>query len=97
MVEAAQTTDLTEERHPQLSGIEDVSDSRAQTVIDKVIGKLVRVTVADGRLYLGTLMAVDQTRTVFVQDALELFDREDAEAFVNHELLTPYMIDKVPV
>ena len=80
-----------------MSGIEDVSDSRAQTVIDKVIGKLVRVTVADGRLYLGTLMAVDQTRTVFVQDALELFDREDAEAFVNHELLTPYMIDKVPV
>ena len=40
-------------------------------------------------------MAVDQTKTVFVQDALELYDRED-ETYVEHELLTPFLVDKVP-
>ena len=53
-------------RHPQQSGVEEVKDERAKAVIDKVIDKLVRVTVADGRVYLGKLMAVDQTRTLFV-------------------------------
>ena len=65
-------------------------------MIDKVIDKLVRVSVVDGRVYLGKLMAVDQTKTLFVQDALELFDREDTDAYVEHELLTPQMVDKVP-
>ena len=65
------------------------------STIDKVIEKVVRVTVKDGRLYLGKLMAVDQTRTVFLQDALELIDRED-EHFMNHELLTPLILNRAP-
>jgi len=36
-----------------------VSDERALNIIDKVINKLVRVSVSDGRVYLGKLMAVD--------------------------------------
>mmetsp|Transcript_23060 Transcript_23060/g.27035 ORF Transcript_23060/g.27035 Transcript_23060/m.27035 type:complete len:86 (-) Transcript_23060:46-303(-) len=40
-------------------------------------------------------MAVDQTKTVFVQDALELYDRED-ESFIDHELITGHMLDKIP-
>lgn len=98
MVEAAQTelAQQTKERHPQMSGITEVTDAGAQSIIDKVIDKLVRVTVADGRVYLGKLMSVDQTRTVFVQDALELFDRQDEEAYVEHELITSHMVDKVP-
>ena len=51
--------------------------------------------VADGREYLGTLMCVDQTKTLFVQDALELYDREDG-TFIEHELLIPHMLQKTP-
>ena len=54
-----------------------------------------RVSVSDGRLYLGKLMAVDQTKTLFIQDALELFDRED-EHYIEHELLTCHMLSKTP-
>ena len=52
--------------HPQLSGIEPVFEERASAVIDKVIDKLVRVQVSDSRIYLGRLMAVDQTKAVFI-------------------------------
>ena len=45
--------------HPQKCGIEEVTDERAKQVIDKVIDKVVRVTVSDGRVYLGKLMSVD--------------------------------------
>ena len=79
------------QQHPQKSGIDAVTDERALTVIDKVIDKLVRVSVSDGRLYLGKLMAIDQTKTVFIQDALELFDKED-EHYIEHELLTCHLI-----
>ena len=52
--------------HPQMSGIDPVEGGSAKTVIDKVIDKIVRITVSDGRIYLGRLMAVDQTKTVFI-------------------------------
>ena len=71
-----------------------MADEGVKATIDKVIEKLCRVTVADGRVYLGILMAVDQTKTVYMQDALELFDRED-ESFVEHELLTSHMLSKI--
>ena len=58
-----------------------------------MIDKLVRVTVSDGRIYLGKLMCVDQTRTVFVQDCLELIDKAD-EHYIEHELLTPHILNK---
>ena len=51
--------------------------------------------MADGRVYLGKLMAVDQTKTVFIQDALELIDKED-ETYFEHELLTPHILAKCP-
>ena len=96
MVEqAAQESKPPKESHPQISGIQEVTDERAKAVIDKVIDKLVRVTVADGRVYLGKLMAVDQTKTLFVQDALELFDQED-ENYVKHDLITPHLLGKIP-
>ena len=90
MVEAAQAP--TEPKtHPQKHGIEAVTNDRAQAVVNKVIDKLVRVSVSDGRIYLGKLMAVDQTKTLFVQDALELFDKED-EHYFEHQLLTPHLV-----
>ena len=36
-------------------------------------------------------MCVDKTKTVFVQDALEIIDREAPDYF-EHELFTPYLI-----
>lgn len=79
MVEVAPTQDpvaaSTEEKkqeepvqksHPQKSGIDAVTDQHALNVINKVIDKIVRIEVSDGRIYLGKLMAVDQTKTVFI-------------------------------
>ena len=43
-----------------------MTDERARAVINKVIDKVVRLTVSDDRIYLGKLMSVDQTRTVFL-------------------------------
>ncbi len=62
MVEA----NKVQEKHPQKNEIEEVTDKKALAVIDKVIEKIVRVTVTDGRVYLGQLMAVDQTKSVFI-------------------------------
>ena len=46
-------------KHPLNNGIQIVTDPRALAMIDKVITKLVRVTVTDGRVYLGLLTSVD--------------------------------------
>ena len=56
---------------------------------------MVRVTVSDGREYLGRLQCVDQTKAVFVQDALELVDRE-SEHYLEHQLLTPELLKRCP-
>ena len=64
-----------------------------QQVIDKVIHKIVRIVITDDREYIGRLMGVDKTRSVFLQDALEVIDKsEQAEpegCFLYHELFTP--------
>ena len=52
--------------HPQKSGIDEVTDKKVLDVVEKVIDKIARVTVSDGRIYLGKLMCVDQTKTVFL-------------------------------
>ncbi len=36
-------------------------------------------------------MCVDKTKTLFVQDALEIIDRQSPDYF-DHELFTPYLI-----
>ena len=72
-----------------------MTDKKTLDVIDKVIDKLVRVTVSDGRIYLGKLMCVDQTKTVFVQDCLELIDKAD-EHYIDHDLLTPHILNRTP-
>ena len=41
------------------SGIESVTDEHALKVIEKVIDKVIRVQVTDGRQYIGKLMSVD--------------------------------------
>ena len=38
-------------------------------------------------------MCVDQTKTVFLQDCLELIDKAD-EHYIDHELLTPHILNK---
>ena len=72
-----------------------MSDAKVLALIDKVIDKMVRVTVSDGREYLGRLQCVDQTKAVFVQDALELVDRE-SEHYLEHQLLTPELLKRCP-
>ena len=52
--------------HPQISGVLPVEDSKVNQLIDKVIDKIVRVTVSDGRIYLGILKSIDKTKTIFV-------------------------------
>ncbi len=54
---------------------EPSSAGSAQEVIEKVIEKLVRITISDDREYVGRLMSVDKTKSVFLMDALELIDR----------------------
>ena len=90
-----ETKQKQREANPQISGIEDVADERVRAVINKVIDKVVRITVSDGRIYLGKLMSIDQTRTAFIQDALELIDRED-EHYVEHELIAPHLLTRTP-
>jgi hypothetical protein len=43
-------------------------------------------------LSLGKLMCVDKTKAVFLQDALELIDRDVGDEYFEHELYTPYLI-----
>ena len=93
MVEATNAQKMI--KHEQKNGIEKVTDPRALALIDKVIQKLVRVTVADGRVYLGLLMSVDQTKTVFIQDALEVIDKDD-EHYIEHELLQCHLMQRHP-
>ena len=54
-----ETTAWQMAKHPLDNGIQKVTDPRALAMIDKVITKLVRVTVTDGRVYLGLLTSVD--------------------------------------
>ena len=53
--------------------------------------KLVRLTVVDGREYLGLLGSVDKTGALFIQDALEVHNLKDPKMF-HHDLYTPYML-----
>ena len=46
-------------------------------MIDKVIDKIVVVTITDDRQYVGKIMSVDQTGAVFLQDGLEVIDCSD--------------------
>jgi hypothetical protein len=38
----------------------------AQAVVDKVIEKIVVITITDGREYVGKIMSVDKTGSVFL-------------------------------
>ena len=71
-------------------------------MISKVIDKMVRITITDGRSYLGKikcfiyktagkLMSVDKTKAFFMQDAMEILDRE-AEDYFDHDLFTKHLI-----
>jgi len=73
-----------------------MADDKLQHVINKVIDKVVRLTIADDREYVGKLMGVDKTRSVFLQDALEVIDRsekaEEESRFIHHELFSPHLL-----
>ena len=49
----------------------------------------------DGREFIGILMSVDKTGSIFLQDALEQVPISDKHGFV-HDMFTPNMV-KVPV
>jgi small nuclear ribonucleoprotein (snRNP)-like protein len=72
-------------------GIAPITNSTVNEFISRVIDRIVRVEVSDGRIYVGMLMCVDQQRTLFVQDALELVDRQ-AEEYFDHDMFTPHII-----
>lgn len=42
--------------------------------------KIVRIKITDDREYVGRIMCVDKTKSIFLQDALEVIDKsEEAE------------------
>ena len=55
--------------------VEKVLPESVQKVVDKVIDKLVRIVISDKREYIGKLMSVDKTKSVFLMDSLEVIDR----------------------
>ena len=67
------------------------TSEEVKPLIQKVIMKLVRIKIIDGREYIGLLGAVDKGGALFIQDALEVFHRKDKNLFV-HDLYTPYII-----
>jgi len=73
-------------------GIEAGLNEKAREIVCKTIEKIVRVEVTDGRKYIGMLTCVDQQKTIFVQDALEVIDRANDSTFQEHELLTPHLL-----
>lgn len=77
------------------SGIQplDPDQTKQQAVIAKVIGKIVRVTVTDNRVFVGKLLSVDQTKALFVENSLELLDKTQPDYF-SHELFTPVLLNQ---
>ena len=71
-------------KYEPLSGISEVTNPDILQVIDRVIEKVVRVEVSDGRTFIGLLMSCDQQRCLFIQDALEIVDR-DSEEYFDHD------------
>ena len=67
-------------------------------MVDSVVEKVVRITITDDREYIGKIMCVDKTKSVFLQDALELIDKsekaEEEGRYLYHELFTPYLLGK---
>lgn len=55
-----------EKQHTKLNGLDLVTDPKVLALIDRVIDKIVRIKVSDGRVYVGMLKSIDQTKSVFV-------------------------------
>lgn len=49
-----------------LSGVDPVTNDRVLKIIERVIEKVVRVEISDGRIYVGLLISVDQTKALFI-------------------------------
>mmetsp|Transcript_2076 Transcript_2076/g.3671 ORF Transcript_2076/g.3671 Transcript_2076/m.3671 type:complete len:146 (-) Transcript_2076:91-528(-) len=61
----------------------------------KVVDKMVRVHVKDGREYIGIFGCIDKSAALFIIDALEIIEtkQESKNATIFHELFTPYIIN----
>lgn len=59
---------------------------------EKIVNKLVRIDVTDGRQYLAIFNSVDKTGAVFVIDALEVIDT--AKLDMIHDLYTPFVLNE---
>ncbi len=74
-------------KYEAASGIAPVTNPDTLAVIERVIEKVCRVEVSDGRTFIGLLMSCDQQRCLFLQDALEVVDRAAADYF-DHDMFT---------
>ena len=59
---------------------------------DKVVNKVVRVEVTDGRTYLATFNSMDKTGALFVMDALEIIQVDKLD--MQHDMYIPYVINR---
>ena len=65
--------------------------SKKEAIIKKAIESIVRLHVTDGRMFIGRLMAIDTTKAVFLQDALEVHDKSAPE-YLDHEIFSPNLL-----
>ncbi|CAI2383281.1 unnamed protein product [Moneuplotes crassus] len=62
--------------------------TKRDEVNDKILSKIVRVHVSDGRIFIGKFECIDKKGSLFIQDALEILDTTDKNFYI-HQLLQP--------
>jgi small nuclear ribonucleoprotein (snRNP)-like protein len=62
-----------------------------EKVKTEIIDKIVRVSVSDGRLFVGRLHCIDKTKAVFLLDALEIIDKDGSD-FMEHDIFNSNML-----
>ena len=65
--------------------------SKKEEAKSKVVNKIVRISVTDNRIFVGRLLCVDKTKAIFLQDSLEIIDRE-APDYLDHEIFIPQIL-----
>ena len=53
--------------------------SKKEEVKSRIIDKIVKVSVTDGRAFVGRLHCIDKTKAIFILDALEIIDKDAPE------------------
>lgn len=63
----------------------DEHASKSDFVKSKVISRLTRIVVNDGRSFIGKFETIDNAGNIFILDALEILDTKDENFFI-HDL-----------